>query len=388
MSSTDADAVVIGAGPAGSAAAAVLAEAGRRVLLVEKDRFPREKVCGELLAPGARTSLERIGALAAVESVNPERMTRGTLHLSQGSSVDFDLPEAALGVSRRVLDALLAGRARELGAEVRFGTRVSEASGSPGAFVAQMAGPAGRVENVRARVVVGAWGRWDALDRRLRRGFVRQPRYFGFNRDYAGGSAWLSGRVHLYLFPGGYCGLSLVEGGLANLAGVVSESARASAGSAWENVVAVARRANAALDQDLARLREGPRGFLGTVPVFFTAKPPVEDGMLMAGDAAGVLDPFSGQGQAAALASGILAGDAALEFLEGRVAAADLLLRYERAWRRRFAPRFAWSAVSRKFMLDSRWAGPAARLAGKTLVRLAIRRLWGGTDSERPVRAS
>jgi flavin-dependent dehydrogenase len=367
------DALVVGAGPAGSAAAAVLASRGARVLLVEKDRFPRDKVCGEFLAAEALPSLDRLGARDALETLGPERIREGSLHLASGAAVPFRLPEPATGISRPALDSLLAGRAVAAGAQARFETRVRAIEGGPeSGFRVRLAG---EEEETRARVVIGAWGRWDALDRDLDRRFLRRGRFFGWNRGFEGGAPLLAGRVRLYLYPGGYCGLSRVEGGEVNLAGVVSERMHRRLGGGWDAVLRHARQSNPTLDRDLAALSPGAREFLGTVPVIFTAKPPVENGMLMAGDAAGVLDPFSGQGQAAALASGVLAGDTAADFLEGRLPAASLLTEYERAWRSRFSRGFAWSAALRSLMLDPRLGGLAARLAGESLVRLGIRKL-------------
>jgi len=373
---TDWDAVVVGAGPAGSAAAAALASRGGRVLLVEKDRFPRSKVCGEFLAAEALASLERIGAREAVEAASAERIHEGSLHLANGAAVPFLLPAPALGISRLAFDALLAERAEALGARVRFETRVRGIEGSPRAgFRVRLAGNGTAEEETTARVAVGAWGRWDALDRSLDRGFLRRRRFFGWNRGFEGGESFLAGRVRLYLYPGGYCGLSRVEGGEVNLAGVVSETVHRRLGGGWDSVLLHARSSNPALDRDLDRLSPGERGFLGTVPVIFTAKPPVENGILMTGDAAGVLDPFSGQGQSAALASGILAGDCAADYLEGRVSADGLLAAYSRSWRARFSRGFAWSAVLRSLMLDARLGGLAARIAGEPIVRFGIRRL-------------
>jgi hypothetical protein len=116
------DAIVVGAGPAGSAAAAMLAARGRRVLVFEKERFPRRKVCGEFLSGDALESLERLGVREDVEA-RAERIREGELYLRNGRPIAFHLPERALGISRFVLDDLLARRAAELGAEFRFGAR-------------------------------------------------------------------------------------------------------------------------------------------------------------------------------------------------------------------------------------------------------------------------
>lgn len=371
------DAVAIGAGPAGSGAATLLAADGKRVLLLEKDHFPRAKVCGEFLSSDALPSLERIGAREAVERAGPERIVRGSLHLPEGPVVSFLLRAEALGISRFRLDDLLARRAGEAGAEVRFGTRVLSVEGGPGdGFRVRCSGAPHAEQEVQARAVIGAWGRWNALDRALARGFLSlRKKFFGWNRDYEGDASALAGEVRLFLFPGGYCGLSRVEGGVVNLAGVVAETVHRRLGAGWTGVLDHARRSNGHLDRELSRMRPGRTGFLGTGPVFFTSKPPIENGMLMAGDAAGVIDPFSGEGQASALASGILAAETVLRLLSGELSPQEYPRAYESAWKRRFANRFAWSAFFRRMVLSPGLGALAGRFAGESLVRLALRRV-------------
>ncbi len=372
-----ADAIVVGAGPAGSAAATVLAQAGARVLLLEKDRFPRRKVCGEFLSGSARASLERLGVGERIDALEPGRIGEGVIFPTGGRPVPFRLAAPALGISRDRLDGLLADRAREAGAAVRTGTRVLGIDGGPqSGFRLRIATAAGE-ETLSARAVVGTWGRWDALDRGLEREFLDAPRFFGWSRDFRAGCRELPLPVRLYIFPGGYCGMARVEGGLVRLAGVISERTRRSLAGGWDSVLSHARRSNPALKAHLDRLEAAPEGFLGTVPIVFTAKPPTERGMLLAGDAAGVIDPFSGEGQAAALSSGILAGELAARFLRGDLAAKGYLLAYEAAWRTMFRRRFAWSALLRRLILHPRLGELAGRLAGERLVRLGMGGLQG-----------
>lgn len=375
MTPTPYDAVVVGAGPAGSAAAAMLALGGRRVLVLEKDRFPRPKVCGQFLSGNARASLARVHALSDV-AAQAEGITRGELHLPGGRVVPLPLPDGALGISRACLDDLLARRAAESGAEVRFGARVLSVDGTLSSGFRVRYASESREQTAGARSVVGAWGRWDALDRRLERGFLdRSARFLGWSRDFVGNTECLAGQVHLYVFPGGYCGISRVEGGGVNFAGIIAERSRRNLGPGWEAVAAHVRRSNADLDRTLSALREGPVGFLGTGPIFFTNKPAVEGGMLMAGDAAGVIDPFSGEGQAAALASGILAAEMLERSFAGEMPLERAALAYAEAWKRDFARPFGWGVVFRRLMLHPTAGTFAARLCGDRLARFAVARL-------------
>jgi flavin-dependent dehydrogenase len=366
------DAIVVGAGPAGSAAAAMLAARGRRVLVLEKERFPRRKVCGEFLSGDALESLERLGVREDVET-RAERIRDGEVYLRNGRPIAFRLPVGALGISRFVLDDLLARRAAELGAEFCFGARVREIAPEDGGWRVRFSdGP--RDAETRARVVVGAWGRWDALDRALNRGFDgRHGRFLAWSREYEPSPA-LAGRVRVYLFRGGYCGLSRVEGGRVNLAGVVAESHHRRSAGGWDGVLDQARRSNAALDGDLSTLTPSS-DFLGAGPVYFTGKPPAEGGILMAGDAAGVLDPFSGEGQACALSSGILAARTLERAFGGELPLERAASVYASAWRARFRRRFGWSAAFRSLMLHPRLAAAAAPLVGERLTKLALSRL-------------
>src|SRR4051794_20268867 len=105
--------VIIGAGPAGCVAAVLLARAGFSVTIIERHRFPRDKVCGECLSALGIEVLERVGLLSSLRGHAPVPLRRTLLHAPTSDAIDIDLPRPMWGLSRGVLDAALLDAARD-----------------------------------------------------------------------------------------------------------------------------------------------------------------------------------------------------------------------------------------------------------------------------------
>ena len=373
------DVAIVGAGPAGTCAAIALRRMGFSVLVLERDRFPRHKVCGEFLSFEAIGDLEACGAAERVRSAGGEPIERGAFFFEGRRSIEFPLPRPAVGISRYLLDYILAEAASAAGAQVRHGRRVEHISGDlEGGFRLSVDG---KEAGVAARAVLAAWGRWSPLDLAMGRPFAARTRgrFFGWSRHDAGSSAHLAGRVHLYFFRGGYCGLSRVEGGMVNFAGVVSEAELRRRGAGWERFLAALVEEQTALREDLAPLSPA-RAVLGTPTVFFERHAPAFGGILAIGDAAGIRDPFTGDGQASAIRGGVLAARVLAPFLAGDVGAGELERSYREAYAREFGARFTWDALFRRALFSRpvrRCLLPVALpviRAGIARTRLGVRR--------------
>jgi geranylgeranyl reductase family protein len=318
-----ADALVVGAGPAGAATAILLAEQGLSVVLLDRARFPRDKICGEYLSPEGTRILDRLGVLSTVEA-RGARPLRGMRVLApDGTLLVGDYPTDgpwrgyrphALAVRRRVLDHALVERARQVGVTVREGIRVVDLlrhGPRVAGVVAEPAGPGARAaeaERLPARLVVAADGRASVVAERLG---LRRPhpwlRRFALVADVEGATGDPE-RGEIVLAPPAYSILNPVAAPVGNLSLVipVEEARRHKA-----DLAAYFDRATRALPGFRERLRDarrvGPVHALG--PLAYEVRPPRDGGVVLVGDAGGFLDPFTGEGIYAALRSAELAAE-------------------------------------------------------------------------------
>jgi flavin-dependent dehydrogenase len=341
MTQIDADVAIVGAGPGGSTLATLLARRGHSVALIDRDAFPRDKLCGEFLSYDALPIVEALNVdLDGAPEITSCRV------IGRNRTYAFDFPHPARGVSRMFLDAALHRCAIDSGAQAITATATAVSRDS----VAYDGG------TVRARIVAGAWGRWGRFDQQLGRAFVRDRshRNFGFKRHYRGNGA--KGVIELYSFAHGYLGVNDVEGGITNICGLVHDRRLQGHKGRWDSFVETIRAEERPLDSMYARYAPAQDGFLSSEPVIFRARSAVEEGIFMIGDASGVIDPLTGNGMAMAMQSAVVSASFISDALAGDRE------RAENGYRNRhaeiFGPRIAWSRraaffLSRPALLDT-----------------------------------
>jgi flavin-dependent dehydrogenase len=353
------DVAIVGAGPAGSTLAALLARRGLDVALIDRDEFPRDKLCGEFLSYDALPVLQRLGVTLEVPAISRCRV------VSRKRVYEFDFPSPARGASRLLLDELLYRTAIASGARSLAGW--SAVSLDP--LVVERDG---EQQTLEANVTVGAWGRWGRFDTQLGRRFVRDRshRNFGFKRHYRGASA--EDVIELYSFRGGYLGVSPIENGLTNICGLVHASRLSGHKGGWDALLETIRAEERQLDAMYARYTAAQDGYLSSEPVIFRARSPVEQGVVMIGDASGIVDPLTGNGMAMAIQSALVAAPHVMHLLESndRAAAENA---YRSDHREFFGLRIRWSRrvailLSRPALLDAAISAVRAPRAGRFLL--------------------
>jgi flavin-dependent dehydrogenase len=335
----DFDAIIVGGGPAGSSAAIHLASRGARVLLAERERFPREKLCGEFISPECLGHFARLGVIKRMESAGGSQVSETVFYAPSGRALSgpsewFGGARAsALGLSRAEMDARLLERAREVGVRVVEESALAGVSVEGGRVRGVTLHESGsRVREYTAAFTVDATGRGRAVARRATRELKgsretadegvavgnetgARERLVAF-KAHLEGARGAAGACEIYFYPGGYGGLSPVEGGASNLCFFArAGDVRVRGGDAarvMREILMKNKRAAETLEHASAKTR----WLAVAVESFGRRDPAPAPGLIAAGDAAAFIDPFTGSGMLMALEGGELAAESILRALD------------------------------------------------------------------------
>jgi menaquinone-9 beta-reductase len=282
------DVLVVGAGPAGATAAALTARAGLSTLVIERTQFPREKVCGDCLNPGAWKILDYLGVSESIDQLPSARLRWVEFLDLAGRSIRFDLPDVVRGergIRRKLFDDALINHAISNGAEVKFGNPVLKIQNGSGWQVSTSD------QTINAKFLVAADGRNSTVARLLGEFPKTHSDRVGLQTHF-----WDDAEPHvvLQLCQFGYLGLATIGEGLTNVCLVcrpehaeefrhqATERFGLNSGHRWQSITPLTRA------------------------VIQTHRP----NLMYIGDAARVVEPLTGEGILYALQSGTLAAKA------------------------------------------------------------------------------
>jgi flavin-dependent dehydrogenase len=318
------DVAIVGGGPAGSSCAAFCALAGLRTLVIEREKFPREKVCGDCLNPSCWAVLEHLGVAQRVRDLPHSKLDSVEFIAIDGHKVVVDLPtghNCEVSVKRSLFDDVLLTRARDVGADVREGITVTALANSKGEKICSN-GPVARPdldvpqgrgyscawnietdggETFVARILIGADGRNSTVARlrnllpRLARERVALQAHIPLPRNFGR-------RIILQFLPEGYSGQAPVNEMQLNLC-LVGTPPTISRLRKWAE-----RQFEITPDQPWRTI----------TPLTRSPLPCAHENLLFIGDAARVVEPFTGEGIYYALRSGELAADAITKIVRGK----------------------------------------------------------------------
>jgi flavin-dependent dehydrogenase len=339
-SATDFDLAVIGAGPAGASAAITAARAGAGVLLLERGKLPRQRVCGEFVSA---ESINLLGELLnATDLLNHGLRIPEARLFFDGHVISTPVEPQAASIARLDLDLALWRSAERAGVDARMQTTVEGISKETSFRISTSAG------TFHARAVINATGRWSNLHAQspFKAADATKEKWLGVKAHFSEPDPHPS--VDLYFFDGGYCGVQPVT-----LAGSNQAEGRVNACAMVRSDVARSLPEIFDLHPELKKRSQNWRPLgepVSTSPLIFREPAPVEDRILLAGDAAGFVDPFVGDGISLALRSGALAAQSLAGFLQGQSSLDQAAAQYSQQYRERLLPVFRNSSRIRRLL--------------------------------------
>jgi flavin-dependent dehydrogenase len=322
------DVIIIGGGLAGLCNAIHLSKFGKKVLLIEKNEYPKHKVCGEYI------SNEVLPYLKFLE-VNPfdfgaVKIDEFQLSTTKNKVISAKLPLGGFGISRYQLDAVLAEKAKKNGVTI-LQDLVINVVFKEDFFTIETK----ENKNFKSAICIGAFGKRSLLDVKLERSFIKNKSpYLGVKIHVKGN--FREDLVALHNFKGGYCGVSKVENNIINLCYITNFSSfkkYKNIDDFQENVVFK----NLFLKEVFKNSKPVWEKPLSISQISFETKKPVENHILMCGDAAGMIHPLCGNGMSMAIQSAQIASKLILNYSNGKIESRKKLEKlYITKWNKQF----------------------------------------------------
>jgi len=325
------DVIIVGGGLAGLTSAIHLSKFKQRVLLIEKNSYPKHKVCGEYISNEALPYLKSLGINPTKEGA--KKITKVHVSTITGGLIKGDLPLGGFGMSRYFLDELLANKALSNGVSI-LQDSVDSVDFKDNQFCVQTK----NLKLFQSKITIGAFGKKSALDLKMSRKFTQKKSPYLAVKLHVKGD-FPENLVALHNFKGGYCGVSKVENNAINLCYITEyESFKK-----HKNITDFQ-------EQVVFKNKHLRKIFTESKPVFekpltisqisFETKQAVEDHIIMCGDTAGMIHPLCGNGMGMAIAGARLASTLILQFLNGEIATRKALEKqYLRDWNKEFKTR-------------------------------------------------
>lgn len=323
--------LIVGGGLAGLVSALHLTRQGIPCIVMERKQYPFHRVCGEYVSNEVVPYLTSLGAMP--DDLSPARIKRFQLTSVSGRSVIMPLDLGGFGLSRYRLDQFLYQKGLESGVHFRLNTEVRNISFDGKKFRAETEN-----ETVESDVVIGAFGKRSRMDQALSRPFIKQRSPYAGVKYHLRLPGFPEDLIALHNFKLGYCGISHVEDNILNLCYLTHRD-----NLRMHRSISAMEKAVLYRNPYLKRIFEEGEFLIDPETIneiSFAVKAPVDQHILMSGDAAGMITPLCGNGMAMAIHSAKIVSEHILQFCKQDDYPRERMENeYADAWRRQFARR-------------------------------------------------
>ena len=323
--------LIIGGGLAGLTSAIHLSKLGLEVTLIEKNEFPKHKVCGEYISNEVLPYLQWLDL--QISDLKPTYISKITFSTDKGKIISGNLPLGGFGISRYELDHYLYLKAIKNGCQIIQDT-VTDIQFIEDEFRISTS----NTLELKSKIVIGAFGKRSNIDQKLNRDFIlKKSPWLAVKAHYSGD--FPSDLVGLHNFKGGYCGVSKVENNLINICYLVDYETFKQYKNIeeFQSKVIYKNPHLKTVFENCELLFEKP---LTISQISFEKKETVENHILMIGDTAGLIHPLCGNGMAMAIHSAKIVSELVIDFLDNKISSRkELEEKYAQEWNRNFKSR-------------------------------------------------
>ncbi len=332
----DSEVIIIGGGLAGLTSAIHLSKMGVKVIVIEKNHYPKHKVCGEYISNEVLPYFKWLNV--NIEELKPTHIQTLQYSSESGRTIKTKLPLGGFGISRYTLDHALYLKAlaqnceiiEDQGNEVNYKDDLFEVHLASGKFLT-------------SKVVLGGFGKRSNLDVKMKRNFIeKKSPWLAVKSHYKGN--FPDDVVGLHNFKGGYCGVSKVENNLINICYLTNFKSF----KKYKNIEEFQEKV-VAQNPHLKNIFENSTSVfekpLTISQICFEKKDNVENHILMMGDTAGLIHPLCGNGMAMAIHSAKLASEQTIDFLAGKISRNEMEKSYSSNWNKNFKQRLWYGRI-------------------------------------------
>lgn len=352
----DVDVIIIGGGLAGLTSAIHLTKFGFKIILIEKNEYPRHKVCGEYISNEVLPYFKGLGI--EISDLNPSIITKMEFSTSAGTTISSDLPLGGFGISRYELDYYLSQKAIQKGCQIIQDTVIDIQFIEDEFIISTM----NNLE-IKTKIAIGAYGKRSNIDQKLNRNFIlKNSPWLAVKAHYSGD--FPDDLVGLHNFKGGYCGVSKVENNKINICYLADyETFKQYKGiEEFQSKIVCKNPHLKAIFENSKLLFEKP---ITISQISFDKKDAVKNHILMIGDTAGLIHPLCGNGMAMAIHSAKIVSELTIEYLGNKInSRKELEEKYSQEWNTNFKSRLKTGRVLSKILRMEKLASLLIQLLG------------------------
>ncbi|WP_396171429.1 NAD(P)/FAD-dependent oxidoreductase [Flavobacterium sp.] len=336
------DVAVIGGGLAGLTSAIHLSKFGYKVILIEKNEFPKHKVCGEYISNEVLPYFQWLGL--EISSLNPSNISKIEFSTGSGKTISGELPLGGFGISRYNLDHYLSQKAIEYGCKIIQDTVTDIQFNADKFYISTL-----NNLQIQSKITLGAFGKRSNLDQKMNRNFIQKKSpWLAVKAHYSG--VFPNDLVGLHNFKGGYCGVSKVENDAINVCYLVDYDTFKKYRNIdhFQTEVMYKNPHLKNIIETSEMLFDKP---LTISQISFEKKNSIENHILMIGDTAGLIHPLCGNGMAMAIHSAKIAAELSVIFLNKNISTRKQLEeKYAQEWAANFRHRLQVGRILSKIL--------------------------------------